>query len=708
MSTSEYQNAPRTAESALSVDPEEVQRAKREIQAIVQQIAELSRSDIASEQFYDQFLNKVVSALAAMGGAVWTLGTGGLQLNYQINLRSTGLLENPIGQAQHGRLLLQSINSREGLLVAPHSGHAGGSDQEDEQAAANPTDYLLVLMPVFNDQGPQGVVEVFQRPGARPATQRGYLKFLEQTCELAGDYLRARRLRHLAEKQSLWEQLESFTRTAHETLDLRECAYAIANEGRRLIGCDRVSVAIRRGSRVVVESVSGKDTFDKRSNVVTLLNRLATAVTKTGEDVWYDGDTSKMAPQVEHAIDAYVDESQTKSMAILPLFRPSRDEEEGQANQPKKRELLGALIVEQTVDTSPSEGYVQRVDVVRSHSATALANALEHNSLFLMPLWKLLGKTTSLFRGSTRWKTLAVLGVLVAIGLFATFVKIDFNLEGKGRLKPVTLRGVFAQVDGEILEIPVAYDSEVTQGAELLKLRSYELQDQMAQLTGQAEGTQTRLLALSRQSREELSNADRIEIDGEIARLRIESRTIAQQLETLQKMLDLLTVRSPIDGRVITGKHQIEQLGSRPVSRGQMLLEVADLTGDWYLEVLMPESRMRFVSQAWYEANEKGEPLPVTFILAGIPDTNFYGTVELVESTAEARGDEGNTVLIRVKLDPNELARLRGVIGGGGPKDPKVGAEAIAKVTCGKAPAGYVYLHDLFDFVQAKVLFRLW
>ena len=194
----------------MSVDPEDVQRAKREIQAIVQQIAELSRSDVSLDQFYDEFLNKVVTALAAAGGAVWTLSGGSLQLTYQINLRNTGLLENPIGQEQHGRLLHKTLESDEGLLVAPHSGHSVGSenlvsDKQDEHAAANPTDFLLVLMPVFNDQGPQGVVEVFQRPGSRPNTQRGYLRFLQQTCDIAGEYLRGRRLRHLADKQSLWE-----------------------------------------------------------------------------------------------------------------------------------------------------------------------------------------------------------------------------------------------------------------------------------------------------------------------------------------------------------------------------------------------------------------------------------------------------------------------------------------------------------------------
>ena len=233
------------SESTASVDAAEVERAKREIQGLVQEIAELSRTEVDQAEFYDALLNKVVAALAAPGGAVWTLAdTGGLQLTYQINLRDTGLIENPIGQSQHGRLLRQVLQGTDGALISPHSG-SGDAAEDDPEAAANPTDFLLVLAPVYNDQGPQGVVEVFQRPGARIATQRGYLRFLLQICEFAGDYLKGRRLRHLADKQTLWEQLETFTRTAHEKLDVRETAYTIANEGRRLIGCDRVSVAIR-------------------------------------------------------------------------------------------------------------------------------------------------------------------------------------------------------------------------------------------------------------------------------------------------------------------------------------------------------------------------------------------------------------------------------------------------------------------------------
>jgi biotin carboxyl carrier protein len=697
VSTSEYSQ---TSGSA-SVDAEQVERAKREIQGLIQEISELSRSDVSPADFYDAMLNKVVAALAAPGGAVWTISeTGGLQLAYQINLRLTGLAENEVGQQQHGRLLHQVMNGSEGALVAPHSGAAGATDN-DESTAANPTDFLLVLAPVHNDQGPQGVVEVFQRPGARVTTQRGYLRFLLQVCEFAGDFLKSRRLQHLSEKQSLWEQLETFTRTAHEKLDVRHTAYTIVNEGRRLIGCDRVSVAIRRGGRCPIEAVSGQDVFDKRSNVSVLLSKLANAVAKTGEAVWYAGDTSDMAPQVEAALDAYVDESHTKAIAILPLMEP-RDAEakftEGEEVDPAR--VLGTLIVEQMVDSRTPEGFLQRVDVVRTHSATALANALEYEGLFLMPVWRALGKSTKLFRGRTLPKTLAVLAGLIGLVAFLCLYPANFKLKGDGELKPTKRQKLWAEVDGHVKLVKVKHDQKVYKGDLLVEQESFDLDKEIAALTGELGKNMEDKRATEDEinSSEELTEVERNQKESHIAQL---IQTIAAQREQLKlqmKKKEKLQVISPMDGRVITWNVE-NRIGNRPVSRGEELLEVADLTSPWELEVTMPESRMGHIAKAKSEAAKAGKKLPVEFILALNPGETLEGFVEEDDWSAEARGETGNTVRIRVSFDQD---RLREVVA-----DPKIGNTATAKILCGKRAIGYVWLHDLIDFVRAKILFRI-
>jgi hypothetical protein len=129
------------------------------------------------------------------------------------------------------------------------------------------------------------------------------------------------------------------------------------------------------------------------------------------------------------------------------------------------------------------------------------------------------------------------------------------------------------------------------------------------------------------------------------------------------------------------------------------MMEVADTSGPWELEVMMPESRMGYVAQAWTDAQKANRDLPVTFILATSPSKKLQGKVEEIHRSAEVRGEDGNTVLIRVSFDQD---KLREVV-----SDPKIGAGATAKIKCGRASVAFVWLHDLWDFIQAKVLFRI-
>jgi len=266
------------------LDTHLIEQPKQQIRSLVAEIAQLSKSDVAPEEFYGEFLPRVVSALDAVGGAVWTLHPEGqLALQYQINIQETRIRDSEAGQAQHARLLYKTLSGGEALLVPPHSGPGEGDLSEGEIPAANPTEFLLVLGVLKTDLEAVGVVEIFQRAEAGPTTQKGYLRFLAQMCELAGDFLKSHQLRHFSHRQTLWTQLEDFTRAVHASLDPRETAYTVANEGRRLVECDRLSVASRKGRHCTIEAISGQDLFDKRSNTVRLLGRLATAVVQTGD-----------------------------------------------------------------------------------------------------------------------------------------------------------------------------------------------------------------------------------------------------------------------------------------------------------------------------------------------------------------------------------------------------------------------------------------
>ena len=70
-----------------SVDPQAVEETKQQIRGLVGEIAALTRQELEPAVFYGEFLQRVITALAAVGGAVWVLRDNELRLTYQINLR---------------------------------------------------------------------------------------------------------------------------------------------------------------------------------------------------------------------------------------------------------------------------------------------------------------------------------------------------------------------------------------------------------------------------------------------------------------------------------------------------------------------------------------------------------------------------------------------------------------------------------------------
>ncbi|NOY30511.1 MAG: HlyD family efflux transporter periplasmic adaptor subunit [Planctomycetes bacterium] len=706
MSTSHPSNPSPTPESG-AIDEGAVHRAKQEIQGLVQEVVELSRSEIEPSEFYAAMLDKSVAALAAVGGVVWTQEEGApLGLEYQVNLRETGLAESEEAQMQHGRLLQQVIAKGEPVLIPPHSGFGEGATDEE---AANPTDFLLVLAPIKSDRGVDGLVEIFQRSGARPTTQRGYLRFLSQICELAGEYLKTRRLRHFATKQTLWEQLEAFTGLVHHALDSRETAYTIANEGRRLVGCDRVTVVLRKGSKYQVAAISGQDTFDKRSNVVRLLRKLATTVSRTGEDLWFEGDTSDLAPQLEKAVNDYVDESHTKRLAVLPLREEEHeaDEKMGDKKEKRRENILGAIIIEQLVDSRQPEGMLQRIDVVRRHSSTALTNAQEHESLFLMPLWRLLGKTQVLVTARNLPKTLLALIALAGAISALCIVQYDFTVVADGKLLPEVRRDVFAHLDGMVEEVTVSHGELVKKDQVLARQRSLDLETQIQQLLGQIAETEKDIHSTeSRRQMLDYGQADEVEIEeltGRKAQLLETARSLGKQRDLLEEKREKLLILSPIDGKVVTWKVR-ELIENRPVRKGQRLMEIADSSNRWELEIYVPEAKMGHIIEYLQKLREDDPEaqLEVTFILATHSAVHLEGRIEHIDTSAEVQGESGNTVRMKVSFQQEDLKKLV--------DDPatelKVGADVKVKVQCGQRAVGYVLFSDLFEFVQAKILFR--
>lgn len=676
---------------------ESVEQTKQQIRTLINEIAELSRKDIPGEEYYPAVLKRIVDALAAVGGALWLLDDEGkLKLSYQINVNQNLLEADSEDAGKHARLLSRLFMRGQSELIPAHS--MLGENQNE----GNPSQYLLCVSPLSTGKQTTGLVEVFQRADSAPNVQRGYLRFLEQMAGLIGEWLKGANLQKVSDRQIMWQKADHFARLVHDNLELRDTAFTIANEGRQLIGCDRVSVAIKKGRKCRVEAISGQDTIEHRSNIVSALNSLATRVVSAGHTLWYDGSVDDLPPQLEEAIEDYVDLSHGRSIAVLPIRRPEKvvegdvySKETVQREDLSKREIIGALIIEQIESQVPPDALRSRCDLVYEHAARALNNSMSHSDLFLMPVWRFLGRATWLFRGSAFPKTMTVLA-LTAIGLLALFlVQINLDLEANGTLQPTLQQQVFAHVEGEVEQVYVDHGQEVKRGQPLVKLRNRELEIEITDLQGQLDAARESVIALG----EQVGRASRSGDGLETSRLMGQERESLKRKETLEAQLLLVHEKeeqlirtSPIDG-IVMDWHLKERLRARPVVTGQVLVNLADPRGDWELELYMPEKRMKFLDDAFKESD--GKDLVVDYIQSTNPSADHTGKLSMsdVHYRAELDPTDGAVVKLRVKPDTMEgLSR-------------RPGSKVIADVVCGKRSAAFVWFHEVVEWVQANVIF---
>lgn len=681
----------------MTVNQQTVEETKAQIRGLVNEIAQLSKSGATAEEFYPELLARIITALAAAGGAVWLLDEDRhLRLQYQINAEPSVLGSDSEDAIRHTRLIQRVANSGQSLLVPPYSGTTDGD------AEGNPTRYLLCLGSLKHDGQHDGLIEVFQRPDTAPDTQRGYLRFLQQMCELAAEWLRSQKLRRLGDRQTLWQQADSFARASHESLDLKETAYIVANEGRRLIGCDRVSVAIKKGRKCRVQAISGQDTIENRSNIVAALNNLATRVVAAGEPLWHDGSTEDLPPQIEDALEDYVDQSYGRNIAVLPLREPERklgtDRASGAAgaierDNAHRGDVIGALIIEQIESDIPPEIFKARCDLVYEHGTRAIANSLAHSNLFLMPVWRALGRATWVLRARTLPKTLGILGLAAAVALGLIFIQKDFKLEAEGTLRPEQRREVFAPIDGEVIEVLVDHNDVVKAGDELVRLVNHELSIQLADIRGQINTTLAEKIRVEGQLglRRQLEPSELRALQAEQKELDVKHKVLEVKKALYEQREQDLVIRAPIDG-VVVSWDVAKTLRSRPIMTGQVVLEIADLDQPLTLELELPEKREGHLDEYAAQQNLTGPDaeLAVTYILATDPDEPLEAVMKLdsVSMRADANEEHGAIIKMHAIPDQGSLRRLQ----------PRPGAKVIAKIHCGRRSSGFVFFHEIYEW----------
>lgn len=708
-----------SASSSNSGDAESVRRLRRQVEHAIEQLAALSGSNLPPGEFYSELLRKGLSGIDAPAGAVWLKTPQGvLQPQCQQNISNVGLDDLPEGRTAHNQLLKFAFEKGKPGILGPKQ------RAEGDRSAGNPTDYSLALAPILNeDNQTLGVVEIFQQPNWNP---QDLVMYTIHMAGYASNFLRNTSNRKVAVQEQIWTQLEVYSRQVHSSLNPTEVAYTVANEGRRLVGCDRISVGIRHGKKVTIEAVSGADVVEKASAHIRRMRALFDSVIEWGEKLTYRGQRDDtLPPKVLIALDEYLMEQTPKLLVLLPI----RDERE----KPKEKELAkpvrSALLME-VFDPPESVAVIeQKLEVLGAHSVGALYNASEMKQVPLKPLWFPLMKVQQGLGGKARfWLYFSVITLFLLTVALCT-IPYQLKVDATGKLAPLERQYVFAPTDGIVRRFLVVPNQEVTPGQPLAVMDKIEWGKEITALQGQYRGLTQQIDQLNK-SVEGLSASEREQRRSEKVKYEIERRKVEDDLriyEAVHKcdlnfpgqfnVLAPETRPSQTQGRplwsVITPDFK-EELTGKMLRPGEQLMRVGHTApkAGWELVLKIPQKHVGKLMKGFNENPEKddvGEFLWVDLITKSEPTPSAMGKGKLYrrDVSAEAipdRDDQNEpqpVVFAKVRINTPDIEEKYHVSRHLLVTD----VEASARIRCGSHAIGYSLFYGIWEFLYERVIF---
>ena len=682
---------------------ENLKKVRERVMQLAREIEQMSGQDLAPPLFFQEFLVRVVTAIGARAGAVWLVDESNrLGLVAQVNLEQTGLRERPGALAMNEKLIVDVLQTGEARTLT-HGGEA-----------QLPTEHVLVLSALHKEKKCVGVVELFQRPDVPMKAQSGYMQFLEQMCGYGSRFIEGKR-RNLGDqadlKNQFWTDFEQFSLRIQRSLVEQEVADAAASDARSLLGADRVSVVTRKGRSVRVRAVSGQSSVNPRANLIAAMNKLATRVIEMGETLIYTGKVDGLAPQIEEPLAAFVQESGSRMVMMVPTFETEemvrKQGEEADRDRKKKRvKATGCIVIEQIAESEPLPQLEQRAELIADHVGAALWNARQHGRIFGLSIWKLMGTALEWFKGRKLMITTAVLAIIAVASAALTLIKLDYPVTAEGKLMPIEQHAVFATWDGVITRdgLKVNGDEEVTKGQILVVLENDELEGQIEEAKASVRKYEQLVIGKraeivqSELNIPKMSDEEKPQSLANIERMRVEQRGIEGDLEIArQQVINLetrkeekLTIRAQADGRI--PNFQLRQLlEDRPVRQGDHLFDIMNDNGAWHMELLLQEKRMGHLLRAQREAAAKNESveLPGRFTMATQPDAKFE--CHLTKVATRSTTDTELGTVFELNAVANEGQTL---------PEKRIGAEVTVKVYCGQSTLFYWCFGDVVDTAQ--------
>lgn len=429
----------------------------------------------------------------------------------------------------------------------------------------------------------------------------------------------------------------------------------LVNELARQHKCTRVSMGWIKGQTVRVVAMSDTEHLKRHDEQVTLVElAMAECLDQQQPIVQPLPDSSEplLAHAVVHAHRRLTDDHPTKNALSIPLRHGD--------------EWVGVLLLERTGDPF-NEQLIQQLQLAADVIAPHLADRRHVDRFLVVHAWYSFTNIARYLVGPKHvgWKLLGVLVaaaiVFAAIGTWPYRVSAPFVLEAQAK------RVIPAPYQGRLDQVHVEPGLVVKSGDVLAQLDTVELKLQLEDAISQLKRvTYERIQAIAENKQAEAQQAQ---------------ATIEQtrsRINLLQYQIDQATIRSPINGVVLSG-YWHDKVGG-VVELGQTMFDVAPLE-ELVAIVRVDENDIDMIDTQSFQAGE--------LATRSVPEEKF--NIQVTRVVPLATPEEGtNAFEVRCRID-----------------DPAVwlrpGMEGLAKIEIGDRRIAWIATHRIIDYIRLKL-----
>ena len=299
--------------------------------------------------------------------------------------------------------------------------------------------------------------------------------------------------------------------------------------------------------------------------------------------------------------------------------------------------------------------------------------------------------TPQLVRSFLVYRAIQLLALAVMAGFAWWLLSYPFPMaiEANAVLEPKERRAIFSNVDGFIEKLFVEDGQAVEQGQLLAKLRSPALNLQIEEAIGQIKsisekrnGLRVAVNQVSSATPEALVAQTRISAD--ILLLEAQEKQTKDKLVFLTKEQEKLEIVSPIKG-VVVSRDLRSELETRPLRRGDILFNVADLEGEWQLSIHVADGDSGYLMKHY-----PGDQREAKFVFDSLPSEQFSTVVQNVSGTIENPMGASPFLLVVAGIEKEVANRAY------------MGANARVRFSCGVEPLWFVWCRPLVEALQKR------